>query len=81
MSNFPYWTRIRDLIRDHRPQLRFSLRMTVAGLIALTLVQSLAFPLHGLWTVLTAVVVTQLSVGGSVRATVEYIVGTLGGAV
>jgi uncharacterized membrane protein YccC len=81
MDNSPYWTRVRELVRDHRPQLRFSLRMTVAGLIALTLVQSLAFPLHGLWTVLTAVVVTQLSVGGSVRATVEYVVGTLGGAV
>ena len=81
MSNFPYWSRVRDLIRDHRPQLRFALRMTVAGLIALTLVQSLAFPFYGLWTVLTAVVVTQLSVGGSVRATIEYVVGTLGGAV
>ena len=30
---------------------------------------------------LTAVVVTQVSVGASLRATIEYIVGTLGGAV
>jgi uncharacterized membrane protein YccC len=35
--------------------------------------------LHGLWAVLTAVVVTQISVGGSLRATAEYVVGTLGG--
>jgi len=35
----------------------------------------------GVADVLTAVVVTQLSVGGSVRATIEYVVGTLGGAV
>jgi uncharacterized membrane protein YccC len=36
--------------------------------------------LHGLWAVLTAVVVTQISVGGSLRATAEYVIGTLGGA-
>jgi uncharacterized membrane protein YccC len=32
------------------------------------------------WVVLTATVVTQLSIGGSVRAGVEYVIGTLGGA-
>jgi uncharacterized membrane protein YgaE (UPF0421/DUF939 family) len=31
--------------------------------------------------VLTAVVVTQVSVGGSLRATLDYVVGTLAGAV
>jgi uncharacterized membrane protein YccC len=41
----------------------------------------LSLPLHGLWVVLTAVVVTQMSVGGSLRATIEYIIGTLGGAI
>jgi uncharacterized membrane protein YccC len=81
MNDSPFRKRIRDLIRSHRPQLRFCLRMTVAALMALTIVQGLALPLHGLWTVLTAVVVTQLSVGGSLRATIEYVVGTLGGAV
>jgi uncharacterized membrane protein YccC len=81
MDDSPFWTRARDLIRSHSPELRFCLRMTVAALMALTIVQSLALPLHGLWTVLTAVVVTQLSVGGSLRATIEYVVGTLGGAV
>jgi uncharacterized membrane protein YccC len=55
--------------------------MTVAGLLALIVARSVALPLHGLWVVLTAVVVTQMSVGGSVRATIEYIVGTLGGAI
>jgi uncharacterized membrane protein YccC len=33
------------------------------------------------WAVLTALVVTQVSVGGSVRATVDYLTGTLGGAI
>jgi uncharacterized membrane protein YccC len=49
--------------------------------MALAVALSFNFPLHGLWTVLTAVVVTQVSVGGSLRATVDYMVGTLGGAI
>jgi len=61
--------------------LRFSLRVTVAALAALAIVQTFRFPLHGLWTVLTAIVVTQVSIGGSLRATVEYMIGTLGGAI
>jgi uncharacterized membrane protein YccC len=74
-----FW--VRDPIRAYRPQLRFCLRTTVAGLLALAVARSFNFPLHGLWAVLTAVVVTQVSVGGSVRATIEYVVGTLSGAV
>ncbi|SFK70914.1 Fusaric acid resistance protein family protein [Methylocapsa palsarum] len=34
-----------------------------------------------LWTVLTAVIVTQLSVGRSLKATFDYFIGTLGGAI
>ena len=74
-----FW--VRDPIRAYRPQLRFCLRTTVAGLLALAVARSFNFPLHGLWAVLTAVVVTQVSVGGSVRATIEYVIGTLSGAV
>jgi len=37
----------------------------------------LAIPLAGLWRWLTAVIVTQMSVGGSLKATIEYYVGTL----
>jgi uncharacterized membrane protein YccC len=54
---------------------------TVAALLALAIANSLNFPLHGSWMVLTAVVVTQVSVGGSLRATLDYVVGTLAGAV
>ncbi|HXW49839.1 MAG TPA: FUSC family protein [Xanthobacteraceae bacterium] len=81
MDNTTFWVRLRDTVAAYRPQLRFSVRMTAAGLLALLVAQSLALPLQGLWVVLTAVVVTQMSVGGSLRATIEYIVGTLGGAV
>ena len=80
-NRLSFWKRLRATVSAYRSQLRFSLRMTAAGLLALIVAQSLALPLHGLWVVLTAVVVTQMSVGGSLRATIEYIIGTLGGAV
>ena len=66
--------------RIYRAQLLFCIRVTVAAISALLIAQFFALPLHGLWVVLTATVVTQLSVGGSLRAGLEYILGTLGGA-
>src|SRR6516164_8872974 len=81
MDKLTFWKRLRETFSGYRSQLRFSLRMTAAGLLALIVAQSLALPLHGLWVVLTAVVVTQMSVGGSLRATIEYTIGTLGGAI
>src|ERR1700745_2760714 len=67
--------------RTHRSHVRFSIRVTAAAIVALLIAQFFALPLHGLWVVLTATVVTPLSVGGSVRSSVEYLIGTLGGAV
>ena len=75
------WTRLRIQIRDLRPQLRLCLRVTVAALVSFVLGKSLHIPFGGVWVVLTAVVVTQMSVGGSLKATIEYFTGTLGGAV
>lgn len=72
---------IGDRLRAYRPYLRFCLQVTVAGLAAFAVTRSLHFPLQGLWAVLTAIVVSQVSVGGSLRATIEYNVGTIGGAV
>jgi uncharacterized membrane protein YccC len=65
----------------YRVQLRFSVRVTVAAISALLIAQFFALPLHGLWVVLTATVITQLSVGGSLGAGLEYVLGTLGGAI
>ena len=61
--------------------MRFCLRMTLVVLSAFAIAQLLTIPLHGLWVVLTAVVVTQMSAGGSLRATGEYMIGTLSGVV
>ena len=73
-------TGLRALIRRRRAQLALSIRATIAALAALMLAQLLELPLP-LWAVLTAVIVTQMSVGRSLKATFDYLAGTLGGAV
>jgi uncharacterized membrane protein YccC len=74
------WTWLRSLIQDHKTELRLSVRVTVSALLTLVLGQWLNVPLV-LWAVLTAVIVTQTSVGHSLKATIDYFIGTLGGAV
>jgi uncharacterized membrane protein YccC len=65
----------------YTPHLRYCFRVTTSAVLSFALAQFLAIPLHGLWAVLTAVVVSQMSVGGSLKATGEYVIGTVGGAV
>jgi uncharacterized membrane protein YccC len=55
-------------------------RVTVAALIALVVAQFLKLQLP-LWAVLTAVIVSQLSVGRSLKTGGDYLLGTLAGAV
>lgn len=74
------WRSLRTQVRAHRAQLRFSLRVTIAALLSLLFSHLLNVPL-ALWTVLTAVILTQVSFGRSLKATVDYVVGTLGGAI
>lgn len=73
--------RLRSELAEHKPQLRFCLRITLAGLLAFCVAQPLNLPLRGLWAVLTAVIVTQASIGGSLQASAEYVVGTVCGAI
>ena len=74
------WTGLRAFVRHRRVQLALSIRVTIAALASLALAQLLHLP-WPLWAVLTAVVVTQMSVGRSLKATFDYLVGTLGGAI
>jgi uncharacterized membrane protein YccC len=67
-------------ISQYRIQLAHSVRVTSAALLALIAAWLLDLRLP-LWAVLTAVILTQLSVGRSLKATGDYLVGTLGGAV
>jgi uncharacterized membrane protein YccC len=74
------WAALRAFVRLRRVQLSLSLRVTTAALVALALAQALHLRLP-LWAVLTAVIVTQVSVGRSLKATFDYLVGTLSGAI
>jgi uncharacterized membrane protein YccC len=74
------WEWLRAWVHDHRVQFALCLRVTVAAILTLGLSQLLHVPLV-LWTVLTAVIVTQMSVGRSLKATIDYLVGTIGGAI
>jgi len=74
------WTWLRTVLQDHQPELRLCVRVTVSAVLTLVLGQLLNVPLV-LWSVLTAVIVTQTSVGRSLKTTIDYFVGTLGGAI
>lgn len=63
-----------------RVHLTLAIRVTVAAILALVSAQLLGLPLP-LWAVLTAVIVTQMSVGRSLKATGDYLAGTVGGAI
>jgi uncharacterized membrane protein YccC len=74
------WKRFRRWPAQHRAQLRLCLRVTTSAVVALAVAHFLNLPL-ALWTVLTAVLLTQISVGRSLKATVDYLASTLGGAI
>lgn len=74
------WRSLVTEIHEHRPQLRLAVRITVAVLLALLLSHLLRLPMP-LWTILTALVLTQVSFGRSLKATIDYLVGTLFGVV
>jgi hypothetical protein len=65
----------------HGPRLRFCLRATVNALLAFGLAQVLPVPQHAVLAVLTGVVVIQMSLGGSLKAAGENMVGTIVGGV
>jgi uncharacterized membrane protein YccC len=66
-------------LRSHKVELGLGVRVTVAAMGALAI--ALAFGLKlPLWAVLTSIIVTQMSVGRSLKATRDYLIGTLGGA-
>jgi uncharacterized membrane protein YccC len=67
-------------LAERRVQLRLCLRITVAAVLTYCISQLLHLP-WALWAVLTSVIVTQMSVGKSLIATIDYMIGTLGGGV
>ncbi|MEH2490388.1 FUSC family protein [Bradyrhizobium sp. AZCC 2230] len=69
-----------DWVGSRKTQLGLAVRVTVAatGAYALATALHLLLPL---WAVLTSIIVTQMSVGRSLKATRDYMLGTIGGAI
>jgi uncharacterized membrane protein YccC len=71
-------THARALAHRYRMQLILALRVTVSALSALALAQVLHLKLP-LWAVLTSLIVTQMSLGRSIKVASDYLTGTLAG--
>ena len=69
-----------DLIRSRKVQLALAFRITLAAAVAYASATALHLMLP-LWAVLTSLIVTQMSVGRSLKATRDYMFGTVGGAI
>ncbi|MBR1176807.1 FUSC family protein [Bradyrhizobium sp. KB893862 SZCCT0404] len=69
-----------ERVRARRTQLGLAIRVTVAATAAYAIATALHLLLP-LWAVLTSLIVTQLSVGRSLKATRDYVLGTIGGAI
>src|SRR5665213_1305695 len=67
-------------MRSRKTQLGLAVRVTVSavGELAIATASHLKLPL---WAVLTSLIVTQMSVGRSLKATRDYMFGTVGGAI
>ena len=67
-------------MQSRKAQLALAVRVTVAafGALAIALALNLLLPL---WAVMTSLIVTQMSVGQSLKATRDYMLGTVGGAI
>ena len=74
------WSGLRAWSASHDAELRLCVRSTTAAMLTLALSQLLQLPL-ALWAVLTAVILTQINVGRSLKATIDYLASTLGGAI
>ena len=66
-------------LQARKTQLALAVRLAVAAVAAYALARVLHLMLP-LWAVLTALIVTQMSVGRSLKATRDYMLGTIGGA-
>src|SRR4030088_2289163 len=72
--------RLSGLMRSRKAQLALAFRVTLAAAGAYVIATALHLLLP-LWAVLTSLIVTQMSVGRSLKATRDYMFGTVGGAI
>ncbi|MGJ5082298.1 FUSC family protein [Bradyrhizobium sp. HKCCYLS3013] len=67
-------------LRGRKAQMSLAVRSTVAATLAFAVATAFHLKLP-LWAVLTSLIVTQGSVGRSLKATRDYMFGTIGGAI
>ena len=79
-ENVKLWNDLCGWAATNAAALRLCFRMTVAGLLAYVLAELFALP-QGYWAVFSAIIIMQASVGGSIKATTDRLIGTVGGAV
>ena len=79
-GNVKLWNDLCDWATANAATLRLCFRMTVAGLLAYVLAELFALP-QGYWAVFSAIIIVQASVGGSIKATTDRLIGTISGAV
>src|SRR5262245_48805994 len=66
-------------LRAHPAEWRQTLRVVIAVAVTLLAIGLLQLP-QGYWAVITAVLVVQTSIGGSLKAALDRLWGTLAGA-
>lgn len=71
-------THLRAFVHRYRTQLILAVRVTVSAISSLALAQWMHLRLP-LWAVLTSLIVTQMSLGRSIKVATDYLTGTLAG--
>jgi uncharacterized membrane protein YgaE (UPF0421/DUF939 family) len=69
----------RAWLRRHKARLGLFFRVITSALLSFEAARWLNLPMP-LWAVLTAIMVTQITVGRSLKASLDYLIGTIGGA-
>lgn len=80
MASSGWIGKVGDRIGARQAEVKLALRVTIAGTLAFAITKALNLP-QGYWAAITAVVIMQASVGGSLKAAIERFMGTLAGAV
>lgn len=70
---------VRAWLDRHASEVKLAFRVTVSGLLAFALAELFGLA-QGYWAVITAVIVVQSSIGGSLKAGGDRLLGTVGGA-
>src|SRR5256886_6553619 len=74
------WSGLRAWSASHDAELRLCVGSVTGAVLTLAVSRLLHLPI-ALWAVLTAVILTQIRVGRSLKASMDYLITTLGGAI